>query len=186
MDRRDGMRAGDSDREAVADRLRTALSEGRLDITEFDERLQRAYAAKTYGDLNGLLDDLPPPAGLAQSQLVPVFAADLPAEHLPGPDGRYPAATRRWLADQWNGYGSVVSMTIGIWAVISLMSQEWLYFWPGWVAGPWGAVLLVTTVLGLLNGEPQRWAGKQAAQELRKREKAERKRIEREEGPSPA
>ena len=53
------MRAGDADRQAVADKLRGALEEGRLDLHEYDERLQRAYAAKTYGDLNGLLDDLP-------------------------------------------------------------------------------------------------------------------------------
>ncbi len=43
------------------------------------------------------------------------------------------------------------------------MSQRLLYFWPGWVAGPWGAVLLVSTMTGLLSGEPQRWAAKRAA-----------------------
>ena len=59
MERRGDMRAGDADREAVAERLRAALSEGRLDLHEYDERLQRAYAAKTYADLDGLLDDLP-------------------------------------------------------------------------------------------------------------------------------
>ena len=53
------MRAADADRQAVADRLRAALDEGRLDLHEYDERLQRAYAAKTYGELDGLLADLP-------------------------------------------------------------------------------------------------------------------------------
>ena len=56
---RDEMRAGDSDREAVAAKLKSALDEGRLDLHEYDERLQKTYGAKTYGDLNGLLDDLP-------------------------------------------------------------------------------------------------------------------------------
>ena len=56
---RDEMRAADADRQAVADKLRAALDEGRLDLHEYDERLQRAYAAKTYGDLDGLLTDLP-------------------------------------------------------------------------------------------------------------------------------
>ena len=46
---RDEMRAADSDRQAVADKLKKALDEGRLDLAEYDERLQRAYAAKTYG-----------------------------------------------------------------------------------------------------------------------------------------
>ena len=42
---RDEMRAGDADRQAVADRLKTALDEGRLDLNEYDERLQKTYAA---------------------------------------------------------------------------------------------------------------------------------------------
>ena len=53
------MRAADADRERVAERLRAALEEGRLDLHEYDERLQGAYAAKTYGDLDALLTDLP-------------------------------------------------------------------------------------------------------------------------------
>src|SRR3954447_2466651 len=56
---RDEMRAGDADRQAVADQLKAALEEGRLDLGEYDERLQRTYSARTFGDLNGLLDDLP-------------------------------------------------------------------------------------------------------------------------------
>ncbi|MFV2018770.1 DUF1707 SHOCT-like domain-containing protein [Micromonospora sp. LOL_023] len=182
MTGRDEMRAGDADREAVAERLRAALNEGRLDLAEFDERLQQVYAAKTYGDLGGLLHDLPPVVPAGQSQLVPNLGGGLPAELTPGPDGRYPAATRRWLAGQWNGYGSAVGIAIAIWAVICVMSQDLLYFWPGWVAGPWGAVLLVTTVLGLMNGEPQKCAAKQAQRELAKREKMQRKQIERESG----
>ena len=48
MEGRDGMRAADTDREATAERLRVALEEGRLDLHEYDERLQQAYGAKTY------------------------------------------------------------------------------------------------------------------------------------------
>ncbi|WFE25114.1 DUF1707 domain-containing protein [Solwaraspora sp. WMMD791] len=186
MDRRDGMRASDADREAVAERLRTALNEGRLDLAEFDERLQRVYAAKTYGDLGGLLTDLPPVAAAGSAQLAPLIGAGLPAELTPGPDGRYPHATRRWVTKQWEGYGTAVGITTAIWAVICVMSQDLLYFWPGWVAGPWGAVLVVTTLLGLMNGEPQRWTAKQAQRELDKQARSERKRIEREQGPSAA
>ena len=32
-----------------------------------------------------------------------------------------------------------------IWAVTSLASWEFHYFWPIWVIGPWGAVLLAQT-----------------------------------------
>jgi hypothetical protein len=51
-------RAGDADREAVAERLRLAAGEGRIDLAELDERLGLAYAAKTYGELDVLVADL--------------------------------------------------------------------------------------------------------------------------------
>src|ERR687885_815865 len=49
---RPDMRASDADRTVVAERLQTALDEGRLSLTEYDERLQQTYAARTYGDLD--------------------------------------------------------------------------------------------------------------------------------------
>lgn len=176
VDGRDQMRAGDGDREAVAERLRGALNEGRLDLHEYDERLQRAYAAKTYGELDELLADLPGTVPLERSQVVP--AGVRPDLDRPGPDGRYPDATRRWLIDVWDNYAGVVAITVGIWAVICVMSQELLYFWPGWVAGPWGAVLLVQTITGMMNGEPQRWAAKKARRKAAKADKRERKAAE--------
>jgi hypothetical protein len=68
---RDEMRAGDSDRQAIADRLKTALDEGRLDLHEYDERLQRTYAAKTFGDLDSLVTDLPGTVPAQQSRVRP-------------------------------------------------------------------------------------------------------------------
>ena len=53
------IRAADADREAVAERLRIAATEGRLELWELDDRLGRAYLAKTYGDLETLVADLP-------------------------------------------------------------------------------------------------------------------------------
>jgi Domain of unknown function (DUF1707) len=52
-------RAGDADREAVAGMLRDAAAEGRIDPGELEERVDRAYRAKTYGDLDLLVADLP-------------------------------------------------------------------------------------------------------------------------------
>ncbi|WP_411573914.1 DUF1707 domain-containing protein [Streptomyces fradiae] len=57
------MRASDTEREAVAERLREALAEGRLDMAEFDERLDAAYRAKTHSELVPLVRDLPAPTG---------------------------------------------------------------------------------------------------------------------------
>ncbi len=53
------MRIGDTERNLVVERLQSALGEGRLDITEFDERLAAVYAARTVGDLQPLTADLP-------------------------------------------------------------------------------------------------------------------------------
>lgn len=52
-------RAGDAEREQVAEKLRVAAGEGRIDFAELDERLERAYRAKTYSELDALLADLP-------------------------------------------------------------------------------------------------------------------------------
>jgi hypothetical protein len=53
------IRASDADREAVAERLRHAAVEGRLEPEELEERLDAALRARTYGDLRRLLTDLP-------------------------------------------------------------------------------------------------------------------------------
>jgi hypothetical protein len=53
------LRASDADREAVAERLRHAAGEGRLEPDELEERLHAALRARTYGDLGRLLVDLP-------------------------------------------------------------------------------------------------------------------------------
>ena len=56
------MRVSDSDRERAADLLREAAGHGRITMDELDERLEVAYAAKTYGDLAAVTRDLPQPA----------------------------------------------------------------------------------------------------------------------------
>jgi hypothetical protein len=53
------VRASDAEREAVVSRLQTAVGEGRIDLDEFGERAERAYAAATTAELDALLVDLP-------------------------------------------------------------------------------------------------------------------------------
>jgi hypothetical protein len=160
-------RAGDADRERVAERLRVALEEGRLNLHEYDDRLRQAYAARTYADLDALIADLPGVTPPSQSQVVPAAttADNAAATWRPNADGKYPDATRRWVVKQWDGWISVVVVCTLIWFVTSVFSGEGAYFWPIWVAGPWGALLLVQTLRGLIAGEPQRWAAKEARKE---------------------
>jgi Domain of unknown function (DUF1707) len=133
---RDEMRAGDADRQAVADRLKTALDEGRLDLNEYDERLQKTYAARTYADLDGLLDDLPgavPPQRSQMSAYHPPQPATPPA---PEPVER-PHNLLSWIGP----YGGVVAVCIVIWAISSASSGHLTYFWPVWT--------LIPLILGL-------------------------------------
>jgi len=53
------MRASDADRERTTTLLREHHAQGRLTAEEFDDRLDRAFAAKTLGELDALLADLP-------------------------------------------------------------------------------------------------------------------------------
>lgn len=56
---RSRMRAGDADREQLIDILKAAFAQGRLPKDEFDARVGRAFAARTYGDLGAILDGIP-------------------------------------------------------------------------------------------------------------------------------
>ncbi len=53
------LRISDADRHQVAEVLRDAAGEGRLDLDELDERLEATYAAKVYADLVPIVVDLP-------------------------------------------------------------------------------------------------------------------------------
>jgi Domain of unknown function (DUF1707) len=55
----DALRASDAERAATADVLRRHHAEGRIDIAELEERVERCYSAKTRGDLAALTADLP-------------------------------------------------------------------------------------------------------------------------------
>jgi hypothetical protein len=53
-------RVSDAERNSLAELLSQHYADGRLDETEFKERMDRAMSAKTRSDLNGLTADLPP------------------------------------------------------------------------------------------------------------------------------
>ena len=54
-----GLRVSDAERDAVAAELAEHLKDGRLEVAEFDERVSQAIGARTRGDLDTLLSDLP-------------------------------------------------------------------------------------------------------------------------------
>lgn len=134
MATRDQMRAADGDREQVADRVRQALDEGRLTLDEMDERLRLVYQAKTFGDLDRIVADLPTTAAVADSQVVPANSKPVPSRIEASP--KLPV----WLSYLWRLWLVVVVINVVIWFIVSVAAGELVYFWPIWVAGPWGAL----------------------------------------------
>ena len=61
------MRAADTDRIAVVQLLTDAAAQGRLEMSEFEDRLKKAYAAQTFDELDRLSSDLPGIATTAPS-----------------------------------------------------------------------------------------------------------------------
>jgi hypothetical protein len=144
--RRDHLRAADIDRSYVAEILKRAVDEGRLTLSEYDERLQDTYSARTYGDLDKVILDLPRPSKRS---------AILPASHTPpataGVGWSPPAAAQSkdpdWLRRAWLAWAIAVSVNVMVWLLVSITTTEFIYPWPIWVAGPWGTVLLVISLM---------------------------------------
>ncbi|WP_244875720.1 DUF1707 SHOCT-like domain-containing protein [Winogradskya consettensis] len=164
---RDEMRAGDADRQVVADQLRVALDEGRLDLHEYDERLQQTYAAKTYGELSPLLHDLPAAGSVAPVAPVARGASDR-------------EVTVRWLTEVWSSWVAVVGITTVIWLVSCVAGGQLNYFWPIWAAGPWGVVLVWVSAMGLATGAPRKEERKRVRKAEQKQLKRERKALQHE------
>lgn len=66
------LRVSDAERQEIAEVLSRHFADGRLDDAEFNERVSTAMAAKTRGDLAGLLADLPPLEGEERPALAEV------------------------------------------------------------------------------------------------------------------
>lgn len=54
------LRASHEDRDNIVDQLRVAAGDGRIDAEELDQRIEAALNARTYGELDALIKDLPP------------------------------------------------------------------------------------------------------------------------------
>ena len=134
--RPEDMRAGDADRELVVHRLRTAHAEGRLDLDEFDERLTATLAARTYGELAAITEDLPGEPPSPRPVALPVARSTDPAA--PREESDLRSGVISWA--------TVSTTTLTIWAISCLATGSFGYPWWIWVAGPWGLVLLSTWI----------------------------------------
>lgn len=133
---RGGMRAADADRTIVAQRLQVAVDEGRLGLSDYDERLQAAYAARTYAELERVTADLPAPA--VDQVAVARQEKDLARRH-------------EW-SEGWRSWAGAALVMIAIWGATSLVSGTLLPFWPAIPLGIWAAVVLASALGGSRKG----------------------------------
>ncbi|HEX7825199.1 MAG TPA: DUF1707 domain-containing protein [Mycobacterium sp.] len=110
------IRAGDRDRERTANLLGQALSHGYLDMSEYERRVQAAFAAHTNAELRELV-------------------SDLPWAHLRRTDPRRRAARQRAARMSVRlhlaGYLLMVFVVLTVWLTVALTTGAW-YFWPIW------------------------------------------------------
>nr|WP_203686287.1 DUF1707 domain-containing protein [Phytomonospora endophytica] len=155
------MRASDGDRQRVADRLRLATDEGRLTLGEYDERLDRAFKAQTYADLDALIADLPAPAGEEKSRVAPVESAKEVRwdwgrdrdRHDRRRDRR--SRRKRGIRSGWGGWLGLSVFLTGIWFLsrLSDIREEGFAegvaghgFWPLWPIAGIGLLMLARTI----------------------------------------
>ena len=140
-------RASDADRDRTAAALREHLAAGRLTIEEFDERLDKAYAAKTLGELDQIMTDLPatdPDQVRTPRRTAPL--ASLP----PGsrcPPGSIQAGQGRFSPASRAAWGSWLAISLAlfvIWLASGASGGPWFL----WVALPLGALMLGRWIMG--------------------------------------
>jgi hypothetical protein len=122
--RRASLRASDADRERVAEALRQHHVDGRLDAQELTQRLDSAYDAKTFGELDAITTDLPP--------LQVPARAGAPLQPRPPDPGR--AKARAAFQRHLFTYAWVNALLVVIWALTNFGG----YFWPVWPLLGWG------------------------------------------------
>jgi uncharacterized protein DUF1707 len=139
------IRASDQDRDRVANVLREHHAVGRLDADEFSERLDKAFAAKTMGDLEALTADLPAvdPYPLPTSSMRHHHSdSGLPATVIGAMSRGHGRFAPAWQA-AWGSWLGTALLLIVIWALSGAG-----YPWPLWVIGPWGAVMAGRWLVG--------------------------------------
>ncbi|MGX6606772.1 DUF1707 SHOCT-like domain-containing protein [Micromonosporaceae bacterium Da 78-11] len=177
MDKRFDMRASDAERQAVVQQLNVALEEGRIQFYEYDERIGLAYQASTYGELQALFDDLP--TGGVLAQLPPDSTPTLVEPAAQAPAGRRGpiAELPTWIRILWTIWFAVALINLAIWALVSVSSDAHKAFWPMWVVGPSGAVLIGLSIMAVFIERARREAAlrKAAQKEQRRRKKNKNK-----------
>jgi Domain of unknown function (DUF1707) len=153
------IRASDYDRDRTAALLREHHAAGRLTLEEFNERLDQVYAAKTMGELDDLMADLPAIDlyQLPDASLRRVRGGESPPGGAPGGDSRLPwlrppgalmaahgGFPPAWRA-AWGSWLSISSVCFFVWLVTGgSLTNPWFL----WIIAPWGLLMLGRWITG--------------------------------------
>jgi Domain of unknown function (DUF1707) len=136
------IRASDADRDRATALLREHHAAGRLDAEEFDERMNKALDAKTLGELDELMADLPaidlyrlPDASLRRAAPNP-HQSLIPRDTGGSNTVRFSPGTVAMGA-----WAVVTSALVAIWAVAAVAGGTWFPWW-ALIALPWIWVLI--------------------------------------------
>ena len=104
------LRASDADRDAVAERLRVAAVDGRIDAEELEDRLSEVYKARWVADLDRLVADVsPPPPPVPAPMPVPYYTPQVTYPTTNGLAVASLVAGFLWLG--W--FGSILAVIFG-------------------------------------------------------------------------
>ncbi len=132
--------AGNRDREKTADLLGQALTQGYLQINEYEQRLQAVFQTHTAHELRDLL-------------------AGLPLDHIRRHDPRRRAAriaaARHGVRLHLGAYIAMAVIVLTVWGMVA-MTTDATYFWPIWpILG--GAIGFVSHALSVSRITQRRW-----------------------------
>jgi Domain of unknown function (DUF1707) len=162
------IRASDADRDRTAAALREHLAAGRLTNEEFDERLDKTYAAKTLGELDELMADLPRIDLEQQPADVSLRHAGsglpLPGQQSGGPvEASHSRFSPAWRA-AWGSWLGVSLLFFVIWLVSGASGGLWFV----WVPAIMGVLLLGRWISG--SAAPREHGGSRPRRDHRHRD----------------
>ncbi|WP_051703966.1 DUF1707 domain-containing protein [Glycomyces sp. NRRL B-16210] len=143
-------RIGNPERTALTEILRAAVDQGYIELDEYEKRVDVLLAAKTVGEAEVVLSDLP------------AYQKVLEAQE-PEPPG-----SPDWIKWLWFGISIPIGINLGVWLVL-LFTIGAVYFWPAWVIVP---LIVVATSLTFAERGIIR-----PAEERRRQERLRRKRL---------
>jgi hypothetical protein len=123
-------RIGDAERDKAAEYLREHMAAGRLDATEFDERLSQALNAKVASDLDALFTDLPEPRpGTSLMPAQPFQAPPWQSQATPPPGSQVAPTTPAQSPSTLNRNFAIITAAAWTLAIVFCFATGWQNWW---------------------------------------------------------